>query len=62
MIVGMAVFFVIGGLGISAFIVWKSISVEKTVPAVERRVPVKEANPVSECACSVERRSRSGTS
>jgi flagellar motor protein MotB len=33
-IVGLAVFFVIGGLGISAFLVWKSIGFKKPAPAV----------------------------
>jgi hypothetical protein len=42
-IVGMAVFFVIAGLGISAFVVWKSIP--KTVPG-ESAVATKEVNPV----------------
>ena len=32
-IVGLAVFFVIGGLGISAFLVWKSIGFKQPVPA-----------------------------
>ena len=34
MIVGLAVFFVIGGLGISAFVVWKATAVQRAVPAV----------------------------
>ena len=33
-IVGLAVFFVIGGLGISAFVVWKSLNFKQPVPAV----------------------------
>jgi flagellar motor protein MotB len=33
-IVGLAVFFVIGGLGISAFLVWKSIGFKRSVPVV----------------------------
>jgi hypothetical protein len=33
-IVGMAVFFVVGGLGISAFILVKALSVKKGVPAL----------------------------
>ena len=45
-IVGMAVFFVIAGLGITTFIVWKAMSVEKTVPTLGA-LAVKEANPVS---------------
>ena len=45
-IIGMAVFFVIAGLGISTFIVWKAMRVEKTVPAFGAPA-VKEANPVS---------------
>src|SRR5580704_13225373 len=45
-IVGMAVSFLIAGLGITTFIVWKAMSVEKTVPALGAPA-VKEANPVS---------------
>jgi outer membrane protein OmpA-like peptidoglycan-associated protein len=45
-IVGLAVFFVIAGLGITAFIVWKAMRVENTVPALNA-LPVKEANPVT---------------
>jgi outer membrane protein OmpA-like peptidoglycan-associated protein len=45
-IVGLAVFFVIAGLGITAFIVWKAMRVEKPVPALNA-LTVKEANPVS---------------
>ena len=45
-IVGMAVFFVIAGLGITTFIVWKAMRVEKTAPALGA-LAVKEANPVS---------------
>jgi outer membrane protein OmpA-like peptidoglycan-associated protein len=45
-IVGLAVFFVIAGLGVAAFIVWKSMRVEKTAPALGI-LAVKEATPVS---------------
>jgi outer membrane protein OmpA-like peptidoglycan-associated protein len=45
-IIGMAVFFVIAGLGITTFIVWKAMSVEKTIPTLGA-LAVKEANPVS---------------
>src|SRR6202008_4381767 len=34
-IVGLAVFFVIGGLGISAFLVWKSVGFKRSVLAVK---------------------------
>ncbi len=37
-IVGLAVFFVMGGLGISAFVVWKAIGVRKAVPAAGEAV------------------------
>jgi hypothetical protein len=43
-VVGMALFFVIAGLGISAFIVWKSISVPRALLG-ESGVPVKGAEP-----------------
>jgi hypothetical protein len=44
-VVGMAVIFILAGLGISAFVVWKSIGVQKAVPE-EGVVATKEANPV----------------
>jgi flagellar motor protein MotB len=33
-IVGIAVFFVLGGLGVSAFVVWKALGVKKTASAI----------------------------
>jgi hypothetical protein len=45
-IVGMAVFFVIGGLGISAFIVWKSISNQAPARVVKESA-VEKVRPVS---------------
>src|SRR5579863_8941814 len=45
-IVGMAVFFVIGGLGISAFVVWKSIGNEAPVRVVHESA-VETVHPVS---------------
>lgn len=48
-IVGLAVFFVIGGLGISAFVVWKSIGFKQPVLAVNDAAgeKVKSAVPAS---------------
>jgi outer membrane protein OmpA-like peptidoglycan-associated protein len=45
-IVGMAVFFVIGGLGISAFVVWKSIGNQAPVRVVHESA-VETVHPVS---------------
>jgi outer membrane protein OmpA-like peptidoglycan-associated protein len=45
-IVGMAVLFVIAGLGITAFVVWKAMGVQKTIPE-STGVAIKEVNPVS---------------
>jgi flagellar motor protein MotB len=46
-IVGLAVFFVIGGLGISAFVVWKSIGFKQPVPAVNEAGGEKDSVPAS---------------
>ena len=48
-IVGMAVFFVIGGLGISAFVVWKAIGNQAPVPVVPvvHESAVEKVRPVS---------------
>jgi outer membrane protein OmpA-like peptidoglycan-associated protein len=43
-IVGMAVFLVIGGLGICAFVVWKAVGVKQPVPALNAAAGQK-ANP-----------------
>jgi outer membrane protein OmpA-like peptidoglycan-associated protein len=45
-IVGMAVLFVIAGIGITAFVVWKAMGVQKTIPGLAA-VAIKEVNPVS---------------
>src|ERR1700722_10406167 len=45
LIVGIAVFFVIGGLGISAFVLWKAIEVKRPVPAL-KHLADKEVKPV----------------
>lgn len=45
MIVGMSVFFVIGGLGISAFVVWKAIAVKQAVPAGNAPANFDKAQP-----------------
>jgi len=45
-IVGMAVFFVIAGLGVSAFVVWKAMGVKKTVSDLDA-VAVKEVKSAS---------------
>jgi hypothetical protein len=48
-IVGMAVFFVIGGLGISAFVVWKAIGHQVAEPVMHESV-VEKVHPVSSSA------------
>ena len=50
-IVGMAVFFVIGGLGISAFVVWKSIGNQAPVRVVHESA-VETVHPVSSSSAS----------
>jgi OmpA family len=45
-IVGMAVFFAIGGLGVSAFVVWKAIGNQATAPVVQESA-VKKVHPAS---------------
>jgi hypothetical protein len=44
-IVGLAVFFVIGGLGISAFVVWKATAVQRAVPAVNAPANFEKVKP-----------------
>jgi outer membrane protein OmpA-like peptidoglycan-associated protein len=45
-IVGMAVFFAIGGLGVSAFVVWKAIGYHAPVPVAQESA-VEKAHPIS---------------
>jgi len=58
-IVGLAVFFVIEGLGTSAFFVWKAIDAKKAVPAVidavaEKANPIPSASGLSDAEVGVE--------
>jgi outer membrane protein OmpA-like peptidoglycan-associated protein len=58
-IVGIAVFFVLGGLGVSAFVVWKALGVKKTVPAMidsaaEKGNPAPSAPTLSDGEVGVE--------
>ncbi|MEA3164792.1 MAG: OmpA family [Verrucomicrobiota bacterium] len=58
-IVGLALFFLLGGLGVSAFVVWKALGVKKTVsamidPAAQKENPTPSVSVLSDGEVGVE--------